>query len=275
IVRNAIDHGIETVEERLNAGKPPRAKLFIRAFQKGNHVVIEVADDGRGIDADAVRRRALERGLITEDQELTDQEIYPILFEPGFSTRDEVSDLSGRGVGLDVVKANLTRIGGLVDIFSEPGQGTTFVLTLPITLAIIQALMVQVASEQYAIPLNAVTESLSVAPGDVETIENHEVLYRRGATLPLVRLAEIFELDTPERGDDDELYVVVVGLAERRLGLLVDRLHGQQDVVIKSIGSILRSTPGIAGATDMGDSRTVLVLDVASIIDESARMLHG
>ncbi len=274
IVRNAIDHGIEFPEERKTAGKKPAGKLVIRAYQKGNHVVIEVEDDGGGIDPEKIRAKGLERGLIREDQELTNEEIFQLLFEAGFSTKEEVSEISGRGVGLDVVKNNIATMGGLIDVRSQPGQGSTMILTLPITLAIIQALLVDVCDMKFAIPLNAVLESLVIDRSQIQTVENREVHYHQGMTLPLIRLDSIFGLDRAGEPPTDP-FIVVVGLAEKRMGLLVDRMLGQQDVVIKSVGSILRETPGIAGATEMGDSQTVLVLDVAAIIDETTRHSHA
>lgn len=274
LVRNAIDHGIEAPSARLKSGKPARGKLSVRAYQKGNHVAIEIIDDGNGIDADAVRVKALERGLIRQDQELASDEVYQLLFEPGFSTKSEVTEISGRGVGLDVVKNNIASMGGLIDITSELGQGTKFSLTLPITLAIIQALLVDVCDDTYAIPLNSVLESMFVDPDHIETIESREVMQYRDSTLPLIRLEASFGLKRKGM-PPSQPFVVVVGLAEKRMGLLVDRMRGQQDVVIKPIRSILSSIAGIAGAADMGDSRTVLILDVASIIEEQTRHLHA
>lgn len=274
IVRNAIDHGIEDPVERAASGKPPTGLLSIRAYQKGNHVVIEIADNGRGIDPQRVLAKAVERGLVRSDQELSQEEILALLFEPGFSTKDEVSEISGRGVGLDVVKNNVAAMGGMIEIQSTPGLGTTFYLTLPITLAIIQALLVETCGTRFAIPLNAVQEGLAISSDSIQTLENREVMQHRDTTLPLIRLEQTFAL-TRHGPPPAEPFVVVVGIAEKRMGLIVDGMRGQQDVVIKPIGSILRQTPGIAGATDMGDSQTVLVLDVAAIIEETAKHVHA
>jgi two-component system chemotaxis sensor kinase CheA len=270
IVRNAIDHGLESGDERAAAGKPRRGHIELRGYQKGDHVVIEVRDDGKGIDTARIRAKCIERGLLRPDEEASEDRLRMMIFDAGFSTADTVSEISGRGVGLDVVKNNLAALGGMIDLVSEPGEGTTFILTLPITLAIIQALFVEVAGETYAVPINAVLKSLALEPDDIEKVDGREVIQFEQRTLPLVRLEEIFRL---KRSGDvpDDVNAVVVGLADKRIGLLVDGLRGQQDVVIKPLGSLLRKLPGVAGATDLGDSRTVLVLDVASIIEEATR----
>ncbi|HZI13645.1 MAG TPA: chemotaxis protein CheA [Myxococcus sp.] len=267
LIRNAIDHGVESPEARLAAGKPRRAVVGLRAEQKGNHVVIEVSDDGAGIDEARVREVALSRGLITfsQAQEMSRREVLNLIFLPGFSTARSVSELSGRGVGLDVVKNNLGNLSGIIDVWSERGKGTTFNLTLPVTLAIIRALVVGVSGRTYAVPLNSVMEILSVQPKDIRTVERREVLDLRGQTLPFVRLARLFNL--PEKPVNRH-FVVVVGIAQERLGIAVDELDGQQDIVTKPLGGRLQSVRGISGATDLGNRRTVLVLDVAALLEE-------
>ena len=193
-----------------------------------------------------------------------------LIFTPGFSTREAVSELSGRGVGMDVVKTNIAKLSGMIDVASEPGRGSRFRITLPITLAIIQALVIEAAGQTFCIPLNSVIESIMVQREEIHTIEGHEVVWVRGRTLPLIHLARVFELvQDPGRRGYDRLYVVVVGLAQHRVGLVVDELLGQQDVVIKPIGKALRQVPGIAGATELGDNRTVLLIDVATLVSES------
>jgi two-component system chemotaxis sensor kinase CheA len=271
LIRNAIDHGVEPPETRLAAGKPRRAVVALRAEQKGNHVVIEVSDDGAGIDELRVREVALSRGLITfsQAQEMGRRELLNLIFLPGFSTARSVSELSGRGVGLDVVKNNLGNLSGIIDVWSERGKGTAFHLTLPVTLAIIRALVVGVSGRTYAVPLNSVLEILSVQPKDIRTVERREVLDLRGQTLPFMRLARMFAL--PER-PVNRYFVVVVGLAQERLGIAVDELHGQQDIVTKPLGGRLQSVRGISGATDLGNRRTVLVLDVAALLEEGLAM---
>jgi len=270
IIRNAIDHGIESTEERLARGKPEKATICLWASQKGNHVVIEVRDDGRGIDTAMVRKKAVQKGLISADAEMSRDEIYDLLFLPGFSTRDQVSDLSGRGVGMDVVKNNIAALSGMIEIDSEPGRGTCMTITLPITLAIIKALIVNACHKTYAIPINSVLETLMIDAASIETIERREVIELRQATLPLLRLGEVFELPGREQ-KTSRYFVAVVGMAERRLGIVVDELLGQQDVVIKSLGNALAFVRGIAGAADLGSQKTILVLDVGGLMSEALR----
>jgi two-component system chemotaxis sensor kinase CheA len=267
IIRNSIDHGVEPPEVRARAGKQRRAVISLRAFPKGNHVVIEVSDDGAGIDAKRVREVALERGLITEQEakERDERELQSLIFLPGFSTAKSVSSLSGRGVGLDVVKTNIAHLSGIIDVNSQRGKGTTFTLTLPVTLAIIRALVVSVSGRPYAVPLNSVIEITSVASEELRTVEGSEVLSLRGQTLPFVRLARLF--NHPERPVKRH-FVVVVGLAQERLGIAVDELLGQQDIVVKPLGGRLANVRGISGATDLGNRRTVLVLDVGALMEE-------
>jgi two-component system chemotaxis sensor kinase CheA len=269
IVRNAFDHAIEPESERVAAGKPPQGQIQIQAYQRGNHVVIEVCDDGRGIDLDRVRERAEAQGLLARDAVLSRREILDLVFSAGLSTRDEVSGTSGRGVGMDVVRSNLTTLGGVVDLRSELGQGTTVILTLPITLAIIQALIVNVGEQRFAIPLNSVLETLLVKPEEIQRSEDREMLNLRGEALPLRRLADEFDLSPGEQGRQQ--YVVVLGLGELRMGLLVDGLQGQQDTVIKPIQGPVHQVRGIAGATELGDQGAILVIDVSSIVEDVVR----
>jgi two-component system chemotaxis sensor kinase CheA len=267
VVRNAFDHAIESGEERAAAGKPPEGCIRLDASQRGRDVVIAVSDDGRGIDADAVRERAVERGLISPEADLSDKEILDLVFTPGLSTRSRVTETSGRGVGMDVVRANIGALGGIVDVESEPGRGTTITVTLPITLAIIQALIVGVADHHFAIPLNSVRETLLVDPSEVQRSEGRELLNLRGEALPLRRLQQEFALG--ESTPDAKQYAVVVQVGEIRLGLLVERLGGQQDAVIKPIQGPARSVRGFAGATEFGDQGTVLVLDVSAVVEDA------
>ncbi len=271
IIRNAIDHGLELPEERRSAGKPEKGLVRLWASQKGNHVVIEVHDDGRGIDLAKVRRKALEKKLISANQALTDEECYDLLFMPGFSTRDDVSDMSGRGVGMDVVKNNIAALSGMIEVDSRPGQGATMTITLPITLAIIKALIVQVADRTYAIPINSVLETLMIEADAIDTVEKREVIELRRATVPLLRLDQTFGLAATDQNPDRRLFVAVVGLAEKRMGFVVDELLGQQDVVIKSLGKALGFIRGIAGAAELGNQKTILVLDVAGLMNEALR----
>mgnify|MGYP001183733367 FL=1 len=273
IIRNSIDHGLETPVERRAEGKPEKGTILLSAAQKGNHVVIEVRDDGRGIDPEYVRRKAIQKGLVEEDQELSSEEIRELLFMPGFSTRDEVSDLSGRGVGMDVVKNNIAELAGMIGLASDVGQGTVVTLTLPITLAIIKALIVRVGPKTYAIPINSVLETLMLDVEEIRTIEKCEVIELRQTTVPLLRLDQIFGYQATVEANDagQKLFVAVVGLAEKKMGFVVDELLGQQDVVIKSLGKALSFIKGIAGAAELGNQKTILVLDVAGLMNEAIR----
>jgi two-component system chemotaxis sensor kinase CheA len=267
LVRNSLDHGLETPEARAAAGKPPTGTIELRAEQRGNHIVIEVEDDGGGIDLARVRETAVRKGLLDAAAPFDERQLLDLLFLPSFSTKESASQVSGRGVGMDVVKTNVAKLGGLIDIETERGVGTRLTITLPITLAIIQALLVGVGTETYAIPLNSILESNRIFRNQISTVERREVTRLRDATLPLLRIAELFGL--PRDKETGKMYVVVVGLAEKRLGLVVDTLRGQQEVVIKSVGSVFQNTPGVAGATELGDKRAILVLDVGALIDEA------
>jgi two-component system chemotaxis sensor kinase CheA len=269
MVRNAFDHAIEHAEERVSIGKPAEGTIAIEASQRGNHVVIQVRDDGRGIDPVLVRDRAEDRGLISADTVLTTKETFELVFTAGFSTRDEVSGTSGRGVGMDVVRSNLTALGGIVDIDSAPGEGTTVTLTLPITLAIIQALIVGVGDQRFAIPLNSVLETLLVDETEIQRSEDREMLNLRGEALMLRSLAREFGLEGG--AEDSKHHVVVLGLGELRMGLLVDRLEGQQDTVIKAIQGPIQQVRGIAGATELGDQGAILVIDVSALVEDAVR----
>jgi len=269
IIRNAIDHGVEKPKMRELAGKPTVGTLALNAFQKGNHVLIEIEDDGAGMSIDKLFATAVRRGLVGEDarSELTREEILNLIFLPGFTTRSAITDTSGRGVGMDVVKTNIGRLGGVVDVRSEVGTGTKFTITLPITLAIISALIVHVAGRVFAIPLTAVQEALLLRRQAIRTVEGRDVITLRGATLPLCRVDEHFGLEQPGP-PPEKSFVVVTALGTRRLGLVVDELHGQQDIVIKALGKSLSKVRGFSGATDLGDQRVALVLDPPALLEE-------
>jgi two-component system chemotaxis sensor kinase CheA len=272
VIRNCIDHGIERPEVRARAGKPEVGTISISAEQRGNHVIITVEDDGAGLDEKKLIEKAIERRAIDPLQatEMARRDVFNLIFVPGVSTKEIADEMSGRGVGMDVVKTNIARLSGIIDVESEPRQGTRLTITLPITLAIIQALVVRAAGRTFAMPLNSVLESLRITRQDIATVERREVMTLRGQTLPLARLERLFAL---QRGESEPLpprqFVVVVGLAQHRIGLCVDELVGQQDIVIKPLGKVLRSVPGIAGATELGGKKTVLVLDVAAIVEEA------
>ncbi len=269
MIRNAIDHGIESREERLHVGKPPIGTIALNAFQKGNHVVIEVEDDGSGMDPAALLATATRRGIVTasEARELTAREILALAFMPGFTTRDVATDLSGRGVGLDVVKTNIGKLGGAVDVASELGIGTKMTITLPITLANMSVLLVEVGPRLFAIPLASVDEAIQLDERLVRSLEGREVLTVRGASLPICRLARLFSIADRGKGEARS-FVVIASVGDRRLGFVVDRLVGQEDIVIKALGKSLKGVRGFAGATELGDQRMALVLDAGSLIEE-------
>jgi two-component system chemotaxis sensor kinase CheA len=273
IIRNAIDHGIESPEKRSSIGKDEKGTIRISSYQKGNHVVIEVEDDGNGIDLDKVKAKALQKGLVTDITSISDREALDFIFMPGFSTTDNVNEVSGRGVGMDVVRNNITAVSGMVDIETTKGQGARFIITLPITLAIIKALIINCDGRTYALPITSVMESLLLTDADIRTVERKEVIQLREHTLPLLRL-ETFFSTTRSTERPPEFYVVVVGVAEKRLGIVVDDLLGQQDIVIKSLGESFKRFRGISGAADLGDQHTILVLDVSGMINETMRVGH-
>ena len=274
IVRNAVDHGIEEPSARVGAGKPARGTLRIVARPKGNHVAIELSDDGGGLDAERIRAKAIQKGLLSPEATPSQEEIFDLIFSPGFSTKETVSEVSGRGVGMDVVRNNIMKLNGIIDTQSEKGKGTRFTITLPLTLATMKALLVGVAGQTYAIPLASVLECVSPRAADVRTVEGRDVLPLRESTLPLVRLDRFFGLDAMAFPHDAEgaparVHVVIVGLAQYRIGLVVDALGVQQDVVVKPLGAPLTAVEGIMGATHLGNNRPVLVLDVAGVVNAS------
>jgi two-component system chemotaxis sensor kinase CheA len=273
LVRNAIDHGIDPPEERRGLGKPDRGRLRLTAAPRGNQVVVTVEDDGRGIDPRFILARAREKGLAGAGPDLDPvrdrAEVLDLIFQPGFTTRETVTEISGRGVGMDVVKRNVSRLAGMIEIGTKVGVGTVFTITLPITLAIVKALIIEAGGNRYAVPLGQVLEILRVRPGQIETVEMHEVLAVREETVPLLRLTDAFGLPAGSGRVQD--FVILVGLAERRLGIIVEALRGQQEIVIKPLGKRLAEVPGIAGATELGDKRVVLVLDVESLIQGALR----
>ncbi len=269
MIRNAIGHGIESRDERLTAGKPAVGTIALNAFQKGNHVVIEIEDDGAGMNPEAIIAAAIRRGIVTGDEAraLTTREVLALVFMPGFTTTETATDLSGRGMGLDVVKTNMGKLGGVVDIASELGIGTKMTITLPITLAIINVLLVEVRGRLFAVPLANVEEAIALDAAQVRTIESREVLSVRGTSIPLCRLGHLFDL-TREESSRGRAFVVIARIANRRLGFVVDELVGQQDIVIKPLGRSLHAVRGFAGATELGDQRVALVLDVGALTEE-------
>ncbi|HEU0090788.1 MAG TPA: chemotaxis protein CheA [Vicinamibacteria bacterium] len=267
LVRNSVDHGIEPPAERVANGKTPTGTILLSATQESNHVVITIMDDGAGIDAATVRTKAVERGLLKADEGLSDRDVVQLIFSQGFSTRESITEVSGRGVGLDVVLKSIERLNGLVEVETVPGVGTKFIIQLPLTLAIIAALLVEVSGRTYAIPLGSVVESLKLRPEEIHTISGRETLRIRDRIVPLVRLARLFGLPE-EEGPEVREYAVVIGRGDKRVGVIVNRLRGQQEVVIKALDpAVSGEAVGMAGATIMGDGRVVLILDVASLFD--------
>ncbi len=278
IIRNSIDHGIELPDDRVSHGKDPEGVVRISAYQEGNSIVIEINDDGRGIDVEKVKRKAIERGIITEEdsRRMTDAEAVNIIFLPGFSTADKVTDVSGRGVGMDVVRTNISKINGSVEVTTQKGSGSTFTIRLPLTIAIIQALMVTIHPETYAIPLASVVETVKITEKDIKTISGSEVLNLRQQVLPLIRLRDEFKVPQEETGGAPAgSYVVVVQIGTKNLGLVVDRLPYQEEVVIKSMGPLLAGIRGLAGATITGDGKVVIILDVGEILQDVSLRTRG
>lgn len=266
LIRNSVDHGIESPRARIARGKTPTGTILLSATQESNHVLITIMDDGAGIDAAQVRRRAVERGLLKGDENLAERELIQLIFNQGFSTAEAVTEVSGRGVGLDVVLKSIERLNGLVEVETVPGVGTKFIIQLPLTLAIISALLVDVSHRTYAIPLASVVESIKFDDAAIQRISGKDTLRIRDQIVPLVRLAALFGL--PASGPTDKQYAVILGRGEKRIGLVVDRLKGQQEVVIKALDTSVSGTSfGVAGATIMGDGRVVLILDVAALFE--------
>ncbi len=270
LLRNSVDHGVETPADRVKAGKPASGTVLLEASHQENHIIITVKDDGRGIDPAKIRAAAVRKGLISDEaaRRLSDDEAVRLIFSPGFSTAETVSDISGRGVGLDVVHKNIERLNGAVEIFSEIGKGTEFRIKLPLTLAIIRALMVEHRETVYCIPLNSVTETIRWPVDQVQTIRGREVVVNRDVVVPLLRFERVFELENLNPPADlEDIFVVIVNLFGRQMGVVVDNLIGEGDVVIKSLGKFIGEVQGVSGATLLGDGNVAIILDVASLMN--------
>jgi two-component system chemotaxis sensor kinase CheA len=268
-VRNSIDHGIESAEDRRAAGKPEEGTVLLKATNEGNMIVIEIGDDGKGIDVESVKAKAVERGIISPNKILTDVEAFNLIFEPGFSTAKQITAISGRGVGLDVVRRQIDKLNGTVTVNSEHGKGTKFSIKLPLTLAIIQGLLVRVGTEIYSIPITSVIESLRVKPEEIKKIDNYEVFNIRSDVISLLRLNRLFGIRTEERQDYN--FIVIVGTAEKKMGFMVDSLIGEEDVVIKPLRDQFTNSPGIAGASILGDGSVSLIIDVSQLLELGLR----
>lgn len=268
MIRNSCDHGVESAEDRIAAGKPERGTVQLKAYNEGNHIVIEIADDGKGLNAEVLKTKGIEKGIISEREadNMSDKEAFGLIFKPGFSTAKQVTNVSGRGVGMDVVKTNIDKLNGIIEVDSELGKGTVIKLKIPLTLAIIQSLLVKTQEEFYAIPLASVLETVRVAIDDIYTIEGKNVLRLRDEVLSLVRLSDLFGVKQVLE-NSEQAYVVVVGAAASKLGIIVDTLIGQEEVVIKSMGYYLQNITGIAGSTIRGDGNVTLIVDVGAMMD--------
>ena len=267
LLRNSADHGLEDTELRIQRGKPEVGNIFLNAYQEGNNVIIQVGDDGNGIDTEAVRAKAIERGIITPEQAdaMTQKEIINLLFMPSFSMAKKITDISGRGVGLDVVKSNIEQLGGDVEVQTKLGEGTTFTVRLPLTLAIIQALMVEIRDEKYAIALGSIANIENIPVTDIKYVEAKEVIHLRGNVIPLIRLDKILDIEPLENGPEN-LIVVIVKRGDSQVGLVVDKLIGQQEIVIKSLGKYINGNKLISGATILGDGEVALILDANTLM---------
>lgn len=265
IIRNSIDHGLEAPEERLAAGKPAEGLLAISAYQKGNSIVLEVTDDGRGLQLEKIHAAALKRGLIDPKQQLSPEECMELIFLPGFSSAETVTEVSGRGVGLDAVKSAIQEMKGSIAVWSEPNKGTTFQITLPITLAIIQSLIVSCCDQAFAIPISSIQETFRAGESEVQRLDQREVYNLRGVTLPLLRLEQRFSLKRAANAESEKLFVVVARRGEKSAGIVVDDLLGEQETVVHPLGQRMGSIPGVAGATEVGENQVILVIDTASL----------
>lgn len=267
LLRNSADHGLESAEVRKERGKPEVGSIFLDAYQDGNNVIIEVRDDGNGIDVEAVKQKAIERGTITPEQaeNMADKDVIALLFLPSFSTAKKVSDVSGRGVGLDVVKSKIESLSGEVEVKTKLGEGSTFIIRLPLTLAIIQALMVEVGGEKYAIPLGSIQTIEDVEPAEIKYVQAKEVINLRGTVIPLIRLNEVLDNESTKNADEN-LLVIIVKKGDKLAGLVVDELMGQQEIVIKSLGNYINKNKIISGATILGDGEIALILDTNALL---------
>ena len=267
LLRNSADHGLEQNDIRKKNGKPEIGQIYLNAFQEGNNVIIQVGDDGNGIDTEAVKRKALEREIITPEQAevMSQKEIVDLLFMPSFSMAKKITDISGRGVGLDVVKSNIEALGGDVEVKTKLGVGTEFTVRLPLTLAIIQALMVEIRDEKYAIALGSISNIEDIPVSEIKYVQAKEVIHLRGSVIPLIRLDNVLDIESKEE-EPESLTVVIVKRGDNQAGLVVDKLIGQQEIVIKSLGKYINGNKLISGATILGDGEVALILDVNTLM---------
>lgn len=268
LLRNSLDHGVEHPDEREAKGKPRTGEVGLIARHEGNNVVILVTDDGSGINADKIRNKAVEKGMISRDEAdaLPDADAVRLIFLPGFSTAEVITDVSGRGVGMDVVRSKIESLGGHVDVETKIDEGSVFKIKLPLTLAIIQAMLVKVQNEMYAIPLGSIDSTINITPGDIKTVQNKEVIVLRGQIIPIARLGEILSVPKGEETGEEDIFVVVVHVGDHKIGIVVDNLIGQQEIVIKTLGKLLSGLKMLAGATVLGDGHVAMILDVSALL---------
>lgn len=274
LLRNSIDHGIECIEERKRQGKPKKGKITIKAYHQENHIVVSISDDGQGIDPEKIKKVALSKGVVTEEEAklMTPRDLIFLIFHSGLSTVKEVTDISGRGVGMDIVRSHIEKLNGMIDIETEVGKGTTFTIKLPLTLAIIRSLLIELGEQTFAVPLANVLEIIRLSPSEVQTIKDRQVAVVRGNVLPLVKMDEMLRIPSSKK-KNKRIFVVVVGIANQRIGIIANRTLGNQEIVIKSLGQYIGNPPYIAGATIMGNGTVALILDVASVVSEQGAMI--
>ena len=277
MLRNSLDHGLEDGADRVKAGKPEGGTITLSAQHRDNAIVIELSDDGRGIDPSKLRDKAVEKGIMTKEaaDRLTDRDAQMLIFHNGFSTAKEVTDVSGRGVGMDIVRSNIQAMGGLIDLESTPGQGTKFILKLPLTVAIMGGLLARVGTVDYVMPIGSVVETLSLDSVKVQKVGKRSVMLLRGQTVPLMKVVEVFKVRESFVKESAEDYVVVVGSGDQKVGLVVDRLLGEQEVVIKSISKYCGELRGLSGATILGNGKVALIVDVNSLLEVTRGVDHG
>jgi two-component system, chemotaxis family, sensor kinase CheA len=268
LLRNSLDHGVEHPKDREAKGKPRTGEVGLIARHEGNNVVIMVTDDGNGINADVIRKKAVEKGMISQEEadNMDDGDAVRLVFLPGFSTADEITDVSGRGVGMDVVRSKIESLGGHVDVETKIDEGSVFKIKLPLTLAIIQALLVKVQEEMYAIPLGSIDSTINITLDDIKTVQNKEVIVLRGQIIPIIRLGDVLNVPKVDKAENEDIFVVIVHLGDRKAGIVVDNLIGQQEIVIKTLGKLLVGLKIISGATVLGDGRVALILDVGALM---------
>lgn len=268
LIRNSLDHGVEHPDERVAKGKPRTGEVALVARHEGNNVIIMVTDDGKGINADVIRRKAVEKGVVTQEEvnDMDDAEAVRLVFLPGFSTADVITDVSGRGVGMDVVRSKIEALGGVIDVETKVDEGSIFKIKLPLTLAIIQALLIKVQQETYAIPLGSIDSTINITPDDIKTVQNREVILLRGQIIPIIRLGKMLNVPQTQEKSSEDLFVVVVHIGDRKCGIIVDNLIGQQEIVIKTLGKLLAGIKVISGATVLGNGQVALILDVGTLM---------